>query len=88
MAGLKIGVHVQYVPDFGPADKFVPPTLQVQENADAGGGKPTVPNALVFVEPDGETHVYVVSEQMRQQILRILTGGVIVAKPGDVGGQS
>ena len=84
MAGVKIGVHIQYVPDWGPADKFVPPTLQVQEQADAGGGKPTIPNALTFVELDGETHVFLVSEAMRQQLLRMLTGGIVVAREGDV----
>lgn len=85
MAGVTISVHVEYVPDWGPASNFVPPTMQVQEKADAGGGQPTVPNALTFVEPDsGETHVFLVSEKMRQALLRMLTGGVIVAGAGDV----
>lgn len=80
MAGMKIGVHHQFGSDFGPVSRFVPPTLQVQENADSGGGKPTEPKALVFLDPaDGETHVYVLSEQMRVQIVRMLTGGVVVA---------
>lgn len=77
---VEISVHVQYVPDFGPASKFVPPTLQVQENADSGGGKPTEPNALVFVDPaGGGSQVFLMSEKMRGQIVRMLTGGIVLA---------
>ena len=75
---VEITVHHQYVPDWGPVDRFVPPTLQVQETADAGGGKPAVPSALVFLEADGSSHVYLVSEKMRQKLLQMLTGGIVL----------
>ena len=84
MSGFKINVHHQYVPDWGPASNFVPPTVQMQERGDSGGSQPTEPKALVFVDPDGESHVFLVSEKMRQQLLRMLTGGVIVAGGGDI----
>ena len=80
MAGMETTVHLNYAPQYGPASKFIPPTLTVQEEADAGGGKPSEPNALVFVDPrDGETHVYLMSEKMRQQVLQLLTGGIVIA---------
>ena len=75
---VEISVHHQYVPDWGPAVNFVPPTLQVQEQGDSGGGTPSVPNALVFLEPDGTSHVYLVSEKMRQKLLQMLTGGIVL----------
>lgn len=71
MAELNVGVHVQYAIDFGPVRRFVPPQ--------AGGGVPVEPLALSFLDPTGEMHVYVVSENAKKQLIAALTGGIVIA---------
>jgi hypothetical protein len=48
--------------------------------ADSGGGMPTeVPlSGLAFTDADGETHVFVMDDEVKQIVLRHLTGGVIL----------
>jgi hypothetical protein len=82
MAELKVGVHVQYAIDFGPVSRFVPPQAQITQKADDGGGMPVEPLALSFLDPDGEMHVYVVSDASKTQLVAALTGGIVVAGGG------
>ena len=84
MAGARVNVHANFGFDFGPASRFTPPQLRIQENADPGGGQPSEPNALMFVDPDGEMHVFVLSEKTKQNLLAKLTGGIVVAGEGDI----
>ena len=79
MAELKVGVHVQYAIDFGPVSRFVPPQAEITQKADDGGGIPTEPFALSFLDPTGEMHVYVVSDASKTQLVAALTGGIVVA---------
>lgn len=39
------------------------------------------PKALAFTDPDGETHVYPMTEEARENLVRMLTGGIIVPGP-------
>ena len=79
MAELRFGVHVTYGIDYGPVSRFVPPQAQIEQRADNGGGQPTEPNALSFLDPDGEMHVYVVSDNAKKQLVAALTGGIVIA---------
>ena len=79
MAELNVGVHVQYAIDFGPVSRFVPPQAQISQKADDGGGMPVEPLALSFLDPSGEMHVYVVSENAKKQLIAALTGGIVIA---------
>lgn len=84
MAGMKLDIHPQFAFDYGPVNRFVPPGIEIQLAADAGGGQPAEPNALTFVDPDGEAHVYVMSDETKKKLMAVLTSGIVVAGNGDL----
>lgn len=78
MAGIVTKVHARFAIAVGPVDRYVPPTMQIRQEPDDGGGKPAVPQAVAFQDPDGETHVYVLSDETRRGLIAKLTGGIMV----------
>ena len=44
----------------------------------ANGSEPEEPMALAFVDPDLETHIYLFTEEGRVNLIRQLTGGLVV----------
>jgi hypothetical protein len=83
MAGITRKVHMQSNYAFDSIDSFAP-YLGIRQPPDGNGGEPVAPKALAFTDPDGETHVYVFSEEGRQGLIRALTGGIEIAKPGSM----
>ena len=59
------------------------PQLEIQQAADPGGGQPTEPNALMFIDPDGSMHVFVLSDVTKRNLIAKLTGGIVM--PDGVG---
>lgn len=59
----------------------VAPDMQLHDpsRAAAGNGDAVVdPMALVFADPDAETHVYPLDEEQRKSLIQTLTGGVVL----------
>ncbi len=81
MAGITRKVHLVTGFEWGPIDKFAP-DLGLRQEADDGGGTPVEPPALCFRDPDGETHVYVFSDDGRKKLIAALTGGIMVVPGG------
>jgi hypothetical protein len=79
MAGLSRKVHMQSQFDYGSIDR-VAPDLGIRQQADGNGGGQVTPNALWFMDQDGECHVFVFSEEARQTLIKKLTGGLVVPK--------
>ncbi len=52
--------------------------IGLPDAAVGNGAPPGEPLALAMTDPDGETHIYVFTEDGKQVLLRELTGGVIV----------
>lgn len=73
MATLTRHVHLQFDVRVDPIDA-VAPDLQIRDTDDPE----TVPVAIVFTDEGGDTHVYVVTDEVRQQLTRALHGGVIL----------
>lgn len=66
-------VHARYETIWGPLPQVAP---GVQFRVAEGEA---VPNALGFRDADGETHLYVVDEQVRRAIVETLSGGIVLA---------
>jgi hypothetical protein len=75
MASIDIKIHPQSGVVWKPLAE-VAPLLNIEF------GEEEPPNALLFADPDGETHVYVIGEEGRANLLRMLTGGIIVPTNG------
>jgi hypothetical protein len=58
----------------GPTLTKLAPDVQLQN--DSG----EEPMGLAFIDPDGEVHVYVFTEDGRQNLLGQLTGGLVLPK--------
>lgn len=78
MAGLTRTVHPRSSCDWGPVDKFAP-DLHIRGDQN---GEPTIPPALCMLDPDGEMHVFVFSEEGRKALIGKLTGGIMVVPGG------
>lgn len=78
MASITRHVHLFSEFDFGPIDRFAADLGVRGKPAEEGGEKP-VPNAIAFRDPDGETHVYVLSDEGRAELTKCLSGGIIIA---------
>jgi hypothetical protein len=78
LANYQFGVGSQHVPDIDPADG--------QPRHDHDGQVKTREEALLaFVDPTTGHEVHVpLSDDARRELARQLTGGVVVAKPGDL----
>lgn len=78
MASIARHVHPFAEFDFGPIDRFAPDLGMRGKPAEEGGEAP-IPNAVAFRDPDGETHVYVISDEGRTALMKCLSGGIIIA---------
>jgi hypothetical protein len=79
MAGLTRKVHLVSQFEYGSIDK-VAPELGIRQQADGNGDKQVAPDALWFTDPDGETHVFVFSEDGRKALIAKLTGGLVIPR--------
>ncbi len=85
MASLSRHIHLQTNFFWRPLSEIAPDMkVQLPPSEGNGNGEPTVPMALIFVDPDNETHVYVFDESDKQRLLTTLTGGVVIARPGQI----
>ena len=73
MAGFRRTVHPQADIVWGKMADIAPDIVVNQP--DANGSEAM---GLAFMDPDGEQHVYVFSDLGRENLIRQLTGGVIV----------
>lgn len=79
MAGFVRKVHMVSKFEYGSIDQ-VAPDLGIRQQGEGNGGGQVAPKALWFTDPDGETNVFVFSEDGRQALVRKLTGGLVVPK--------
>lgn len=79
MAGFTRKVHMVSKFEYGSIDQ-VAPDLGIRSQPDGNGGGGEAPKALWFTDPDGETHVFVFSDEGRQALIKKLTGGLVVPK--------
>lgn len=82
MAGASIRVHPMSDMDYGPLERMIgkPLTddLLAIIAADENGKKPDM-FALTFTDRgDGETHAYVFTDTGKQNLIRRMTGGLVV----------
>lgn len=80
MAGLSRKVHMVADFDFGPIDRYAP-DLGIRVTG-TNGDEPEQPKALRFQDPDGEVHIYLFSDEGRRELVRKLTGGLVVPGGG------
>lgn len=82
MAATTIHVHLHETMAFAPIDELVGvANVKLTRNADAGGGIPTdVPlKGLAFTDlQTGETHIHVLTDEGRQNLVEKLTGGIVL----------
>lgn len=85
MSGLRRTIHPQANFDWVPLADIAPDIAVMPKPRVENGEAPEQPYALVFTDADDkETHVYVFSESGRQNLVRTLTGGIVL--PGGPGG--
>lgn len=75
-----VGIHVHQESSFlyGPVEDMVG-MFDIKVSATAeNGGAPEQPKGLAFVDSDGESHVYILSESGRQKLVAQLTGGIVL----------
>lgn len=78
MSGLRRTVHAAANFDWKPL-KHLAPDVAVQQQAPVNGSEPAEPMGLAFVDvDDGETHIYLFTEEGKANLIRQLTGGVIL----------
>ena len=82
MAGSQLKVHVVSRMSWKPLDDLAgfiadDVTRMVQPESGNGAAPPKL-MGLAFTDPDGESHVYVLDEAGKQQLLKQLTGGLVV----------
>lgn len=66
-------VHARFETIWGPLPQVAPGVhFRVAEGEE-------IPNVLAFRDADGETHMYVVDEQVRKAIVETLSGGIVLA---------
>ena len=68
-------VHEKSAVVVGPAAEILP---DLNYNAVDGNGEPVDMTALAFVDPDRETHVFLLDPDGRRKIAQALTRGVIL----------
>lgn len=78
MAALRRTVHPRADIGWAPLKQLCP---DIKLELTRPDGKTEEPWGLLFTDPDGEQHVYVFAEQGRQNLLRHLTGGLILPGP-------
>lgn len=81
---LKRFIHPKWAAQWKPMHELAP-DVEVRELITNGNGAaPGTVMCLQLIHPDGETHIYPVSEEGRRALVELLTGGVILS-PGDQG---
>lgn len=76
MASLSRHVHPKSSSRWARLSEIVPDMkIEFMPTSD-NGGEVEEPMGLAFTDPDGETHVYVFSEEGRKDLVANLTGGV------------
>lgn len=82
VAGLNRSIHPVANIAWAPLSQIAPDVgIHSTPAIENGDGKPEEPMALAFTDPqDGETHVYVFTQQGKENLMRTLTGGIIVPK--------
>jgi hypothetical protein len=79
MAGITRTVHPSSTFAWKPLDQMIPDMHfgpPPGSNGDAAHADP--PMGLAFIDPDGETHVFVFNEDGRKKLLEALTGGIVL----------
>jgi len=76
MAGFVRKVHPQAQIKWGPVKELVP-DLEVTAQSMNGAGAAEV-WALAFIDPDGETHVYLLDGGGKSALIAQVTGGVVL----------
>lgn len=82
MAGIVRKIHPTTNFVFGEASKMVPDAKMTATDNITGLDVETF--ALVMIDPDGEAHVYPMTIEGKQNLLAILTGGVVVPQNGSM----
>lgn len=79
MSGLRRTVHPKSDFSYKPLSEVAPDLVVAQRPPEGNGGEPEQPMALVFTDiDDQEQHVYVFSDKGRQNLIRELTGGIVL----------
>lgn len=76
MAGITRRVHLVTNFEWKKFKHLVPDLTLTADTQN--GDEPEEPMALAFVDPDGETHIYLFTEVGRVNLIRKLTGGLVV----------
>jgi hypothetical protein len=78
MAGITRTIHPVSNFVWAPLAKIAP-DMQLSPAPGGNGHSPDdPPQGLLFVDPDGETHIFVFGEEGRQKLLAALTGGIVL----------
>jgi hypothetical protein len=77
MAGITRTIHPQSSVRYAPISQIAP-DVQMRANVTPENGAGEEVQALAFIDPDGETHIYPLSEEGKQALLKQLTGGIVV----------
>lgn len=85
MSGLRRTIHPQANFDWLPLAEVAPEIAVSPQPRAENGEAPERPYALVFTDADDrEQHVYIFSAEGRQNLVRTLTGGIVL--PGGPSG--
>ena len=80
MAGASVKVHLISNMTYKPLEQligFFGDDIKAMVNAGDNGQKPKL-YGLAFDDPDGEAHIFVMTDDGKQNLIRKLTGGLVV----------
>lgn len=88
MAAMARFIHPMSSIAWKPLSELAPDiTIKHEQPVDATGNghkeEPETSMGLAFIDPDGETHIYVFDTDGKQKLLAQLTGGIVI--PGGPG---
>lgn len=78
MAGIDVKLHPFANFAFKPLGELIGVVHVEAAGSGENGGQPQPPKGLAFTDPDGETHVYVFTEEGRANLVAMLTGGIVI----------
>jgi hypothetical protein len=73
MAGITRTIHPRWQLNYAPLERMVPDLRVSSENGEAE--VPT--HGLAFTDPDGETHVYMLTDSQKTELVKMLTGVIV-----------